>query len=166
MILGHLAIASIARQKFLAENFIFLLAASFGPDLVDKSLGLAFDSASRSVGHSLLMFALLAAAAWLFCQRFNLNKQLVGIGAVLWLSHLTADFLDLKIFFWPFLGPLPDSAPYTLMERLRDYYLLRHNPVQLSLEISLIIIAVILWAPSSLRGRLRSPGPLTGVDGW
>jgi len=165
MILGHLAIASIAKQKFLAENFIFLFAASFGPDLVDKSLGLAFDAASRSVGHSLLTFALLAAAAWLFCQRFTLNKQLVGIGSVLWLSHLTADLLDLEIFFWPFLGSLQVGPPSTLMERLRDYYLLWHNPVQLSLEISLIIIAVILWAPSSLRGRLRSPGHLTGVDG-
>lgn len=165
MILGHLAIASIAKQTFLAENFILLFAASCGPDLIDKSLGIAFDAASRSAGHSILTFALLAAAAGLFCQRFNLNKQLVGIGAVLWLSHLTADLLDLEIFFWPVLGPLPVGPPSTLTERLRDYYLLWRNPVQLSIEISLIIIAVILWAPSSLRGSLRSPGPLTGAEG-
>ena len=165
MILGHLAIASIAKRKFLAENFIFLLAASFGPDLVDKSLGLAFDAASRSVGHSLLMFVLLAAAAWLLRQRFNLNKQLVGIGLILWLSHLTVDLLDLQTFFWPFGGPLPVGPHYTLIEKLRNYYLLGHQPVQLSLEISLIIIAIILWTPALLRSRLRSPGVLTGVGG-
>lgn len=165
MILGHLAIAGIAKRKFSAENFLFLLAASFGPDLIDKSSALAFGAATRSMGHSLLMFALLTAAAWLFCQRFNLNQQLAGIGAILWLSHLTTDLLDLQTFFWPFLGPLPVGPQYTLMERLQNYYLLRLQPVQLSLEISLIIIAVILWAPASLRSRLRSPGPLPGVEG-
>ena len=77
MILGHLAIASIAKRKFLAENFTFLLAASYGPDLVDKTLNLACGAPGRGVGHSLLMFALLTAAAWLFCQRFRINKQLI-----------------------------------------------------------------------------------------
>ena len=50
MILGHLAIASIAKRKFLAENFIFLLAASYGPDLVDKGLNLACGTPGRVWG--------------------------------------------------------------------------------------------------------------------
>jgi hypothetical protein len=165
MILGHLAIASLAKRQFLAENFIFLLAASFGPDLIDKSMGVAFEAASRSVGHSLLMFALLAAAAWLLCQRFNLNKQLIGIGLILWLSHLTADLLDFQTLFWPLGGPLPVGPHYTLLEKLRNYYLLGQQPVQLSLEIALMIIAVILWAPAVLRSSPRPPGVLTGVGG-
>jgi len=165
MILGHLAIASIARRKFLAENFIFLCVASFGPDLIDKPLNLAFLVPARWVGHSLLMFALVTAAAWLFCQRFGANKQLIYIGAVLWLSHLTADLVDLRIFLWPFLGPLPVLPSYSLMESLQNYYILRHHPVQLSLEILLIMIAMIWWIPYSLWSRLRSFGHLTGVDG-
>jgi hypothetical protein len=165
MIFGHLAIAGLAKRKFLEENFIFLFAASFGPDLIDKTLTVAFDASGRGVGHSLLMFALVTAAAWLFCQRFKLNKQLVCIGAVLWLSHLTADLVDLRIFFWPFLGPFPVFPPFTLMERLRNYYLLHNNPVQLLVEILLIIIALLLWIPDSLWSRVRSFGHQIGVDG-
>ena len=39
----------------------------------------------------------------------------------------------------------PVSHHYTLMEMLRDYYLIQAYPVQFFLEISLIIIAMILW---------------------
>jgi hypothetical protein len=165
MILGHLAIASIAKRRFWSENFIFLFAASFGPDLIDKTFNLAFGTPGRGVGHSLLTLALLTAAAWLCCQRFNLNKQFIYIGAILWLSHLTTDLLELKIFLWPLLGPFPVGPSCTLMERLGNYYLLHLNPLQLSIEIALIITAVILWIPYLLRSRLRSLGPITGVDG-
>ena len=51
------------------------------------------------------------------------------------------------------------------MEKVQNYYILRHHPVQLSLEILLIIIAVIWWIPYSLRSRLKFFSPLTGVDG-
>jgi hypothetical protein len=164
MIVGHLAIASIAKRKFLAENFIFLVVASYGPDLVDKPASLVFQVSGRGAGHSLLLFALLAAAAWLYCQRFKVNKQLVWIGSVLWLSHLTVDVVDLKIFLWPFFGPFPVYPPYPYLQRLRDYYLLLHHPVQLAAEISLIIIAMALWSPYSLRTRLRFLAPLIRVD--
>lgn len=165
MILGHLAIASIAKRRYWSENFIFLVAASFGPDLIDKTLNLAFGAPGRGVGHSFLIVALLSAAGWLFCQRFNLNKQLFSIGAILWLSHLTTDLIDLEIFFWPLLGPFPIAPSDTLMEKLGNYYLLLLNPAQLSLEVSLMIIALILWIPSPLKSRLRFTGPITGVDG-
>ena len=157
MILGHFAIASIAKRKFLAENFIFLLAASYGPDLVDKTLNLACGVSSRGVGHSLLMLALLTTAVWLFCQRFRINKQLFYMGVFLWLSHLITDLVELKIFLWPFLGPLPDDPTYSLIETLRNYYFIHKHPVQFSLEISLIIIAMTLWIYYALRSRLRSP---------
>jgi hypothetical protein len=51
------------------------------------------------------------------------------------------------------------------MERLRNYYLLHNNPVQLSVEILLIIIALLLWILDSLWSRVRSFGHQTGVDG-
>ncbi len=162
MIFGHLAIAGIAKRKFLAENFIFLFAASFGPDLIDKTLYVAFNAPGRGVGHSFLIFALVTAAAWLICRIFNLNKKLVYIGAVLWLSHLTADLVDLEIFFYPFLGPFPPHPHYTLMERLSNYYFLHDNLGQLSAEMVLIVTAMLLWLPQSLWSRLRSLAHLTG----
>jgi hypothetical protein len=157
MILGHIAIAGIAKRKFLAENFTFLLAASYGPDLVDKTLNLACGASGRGVGHSLLMLALLTAAGWLYCQRFRINKKLLYIGLILWSSHLITDLLELKIFLWPFLGPLPFYPNYTFMERLRNFYVLHTHPVQLYLEISFTMIAMILWICYSLRSRIRSP---------
>ena len=164
MILGHLAIAGIAKRKFLAENFIFLFAASFGPDLVDKPLYVAFNAPGRGVGHSLVMFVVVTVIAWLFCQQFKLHKQLVYVGTVLWLSHLAADLVDLRIFFWPFLGPFPVLPSATLMERLSSYYLLHNYPVQLSVEISLIIIALLLWMPNSVWSRVRAFGYLLGAN--
>jgi hypothetical protein len=155
MILGHLAIAGIAKRKFLTENFTFLLVASFGPDLIDKTLNLAFKAPGRGVGHSFLMFALLAAAAWLFCQRFRVNKQLWYIGVMLWSSHLITDVLAFRILFWPFLGPFPNYPHYTFMERLWNYYVIHKHSLQLLLEISFIIIAITLWVSYSLRRRLR-----------
>jgi hypothetical protein len=165
MIFGHLAIAAIAKRKFLEENFIFLFAASFGPDLLDKSFYVAFNAPARGVGHSLFMFALVTAAAWLYCRGFKLNKHLVYIGAILWLSRLTADLVDLRIFFWPLLGPFPFFPPSSLMERLTNYYLHHHHPVQLSVEISLIITALLLWLPHSFWSRLRSLAHPTGAEG-
>jgi hypothetical protein len=157
MILGHLAIASIAKRKFLEENFTFLLAASYGPDLVDKTLNLACGTPSRGLGHSLLMFILFTAAGWLYCQRFRINKQLLYISLILWLSHLITDLLELKIFFWPFSGPLPPYPHYTLMEKLWNFYVIHTHPGQFFLEISFIIIALILWIYYSLRNGVRSP---------
>lgn len=157
MILGHLAIASIAKRKFLAENFAFLLVVSYGPDLVDKTLNLACNVPTRGAGHSLLIFVLLIAAALLLCQRFRINTQLLYIGVILWSSHLITDLVEPEIFLWPFLGHLPVNHHHTLMEILRNYYLIRVYPVQFFLEISLIMIAMLLWIFYALRSRLRSP---------
>jgi len=156
MILGHFAIASIAKRKFLAENFAFLLAASYGPDLVDKALNLAYGAPGRGVGHSLLMLALLTAVGWLYCQWVRINKQLLYIGLILWSSHLITDLLELKIFLWPFLGYLPPEPHYALMERLWNYYVIQTSHGQLFLEIAFIIIAMILWGFYALRSRIRS----------
>jgi hypothetical protein len=165
MILGHFAIAGITKRKFLSENFLFLWVASYGPDLIDKPASLVFNISGRGVGHSLLFFALLAVVTWCFCKRFNLNTQLVQIGGFLWLSHLAADFIDVQTFFWPMLGPFPDYPPSTLMERIIHYYILRDQVVQLSIEFSLIIIALILWLTYFSRQRIKSLDPLTGVRG-
>jgi hypothetical protein len=158
MILGHLAIAGIAKWKFLTENFTFLLVVSFGPDLVDKTLNLAFGAPGRGVGHSLLMFAPLTVAAWLFCQRFRINTQLLYIGLILWSSHLITDLLELDILLWPFLGTFSDDPDCTLVERLSNYYVIHAHPAQLWLEISFIMIAITLWILYSFRSRLRPAG--------
>lgn len=153
MILGHLAIAVIARRQFLTENFVFLLAASYGPDLVDKTLNLVWEVPSRGVGHSFLLLVLLTTVGWLPAQRLRITKPILVIAVILWSSHLITDLVDLKIFFWPFLGPFPPYPHYTLLEKLRNYYLLHTHPVQLFLEIALFIIAMTLWIVYALRSR-------------
>ena len=158
MILGHLAIASIAKRKLLAENFIFLLAASYGPDLVDKTLNLTCGTPGRGVAHSILMLVMLMPVAWLFGKWFRINKQLLYIGLILWSSHLITDLIQLKILLWPFLGPFPDYENFTLMERLFNYYIIYKYPAQLFLEISLIIVAITLWSFYSIRAG-SSPLP-------
>jgi hypothetical protein len=160
MILGHLAIASIAKRKLLAENFIFLSVASYGPDLVDKTLNLTCGAPGRGVAHSLLMLVMLMSAGWLFGKRFRINKQLLYIGLILWLSHLITDMLELNILLWPFLGPFPDYPNYTFVERLFNYYIIHTYPAQLFLEISLTIVAITLWIFYSLRA---SSDPLPNV---
>jgi hypothetical protein len=157
MILGHLAIAGIAKRKFLAENSLFLLGASYGPDLVDKTLNLAFGAPGRGAGHSLVLFVLLAAAGWWFCQRSKITKQVFSLGIILWLSHLTTDLIELKTVLWPFFGRLPSAPSFTFLERLRNYYILHMYPVQLGLEILFLSIAMILWITYLVRRRLRSP---------
>jgi hypothetical protein len=164
MILGHLAVASIAKRRFLEENFLFLSVASYGPDLIDKPPWLALGAASKSLGHSLLIFALIAVLAWCFRKQLNLNKQRFQIGAALWLSHLATDLVELKVLFWPFLGPCPEHPYFTLMDKLRNYYLHHQSAVQLSIEISFISIALVLWIPYYLRNRPKSPATLMGVE--
>jgi hypothetical protein len=164
MILGHLAAASIAKRRFPEVNFLFLVLASYGPDLIDKPAWLALDTASKSLGHSLLVLALIAVPPWFFRKRLKLNKQLFQIGAALWLSHLATDLVELKVLLWPFLGPCPEHPYFTLIEKLRNYYIHHQFAVQLSIEISFIIIAMILWIPSYLRNRPKSPATLMGVE--
>jgi hypothetical protein len=147
MVLGHLAIAGIVRRTFWQENFLFLFVASYGPDLIDKSLYFIFGYPSKGLGHSLLMFFLITTLAWFLRKRVNLNKTLLQIGVVLWASHLVADILYLQILFWPLLGPPPFEPSYSILERLWHYYILHDNVLQLSGEIFLILILLILWLP-------------------
>jgi hypothetical protein len=164
MILGHLAVAGIAKRRFLEANFLFLVLASYGPDLIDKPAWLALNAASKSLGHSLLVLALIAAPAWCFRKQLHLNKQLFQVGVALWLSHLATDLVELKVLLWPFLGPSPEHPYFTFMERLRNYYLHHQSAVQLSIEISFIIIALVWWIPYFLRNRPKSPATLIEVE--
>jgi hypothetical protein len=156
MIFGHLAFAGIAKRKFLAENFIFLAMASYGPDLLDKPASVVFGTPMRGLGHALLVFALLTWVAWFTCQRLKIPKRVLYIGAVLWLSHLATDLVDLEVLFWPFLGPFPPCDHYTLVEELRNYYILFHYPALVFLDLLSIAIALTLWIDYFLRNRSKS----------
>lgn len=111
-ILGHAGLTAAAARA--ADRDIDLRVAALlalGPDILDKPLrhvlpGLTTHN-SRSVGHTLLAWAVvaLALAAW---------KRRPGPGWLLWAcfaGHAVLDRLWLGanpvVFLWPWLGPFP-----------------------------------------------------------
>jgi membrane-bound metal-dependent hydrolase YbcI (DUF457 family) len=145
MIIGHLALAGIAKRRFMTENFIFLVIASYGPDLIDKTASMISSLPSRGFGHSLLCFIIVAGVAWFFCQKFRISKVVFYTCVVLWLSHLATDLVEPEILFWPLLGPLPLSQPWTLAEKLSNFYIYHLDLAQFIIDITSILIASVLW---------------------
>ncbi len=150
MTFGHLALASIARDTAFKDcKFYFLFLAAFGPDLVDKPLRLLFGFNSRGIGHTLLVYLCVLAVGWVLCRRQTITPKLFLAGALLWLSHLAADFLDSSTVFWPFLGPLPKAPPVSFWEQMDLWLHFYRNwhwaNLQFCLEFTCIILALLLW---------------------
>ncbi len=150
MTFGHLALASIGRDTLFKDiNFYFLAMAAFGPDLADKPMRLFFGLNGRGLGHTLIVYLVVLTVGWLLCRRKIISSKMFLAGAILWLSHLAADFLDSRIFFWPFLGPLPLEEKFGFWEMI--YYWLhfynkwRWANLQFCLEFTCIVLAVVLW---------------------
>lgn len=144
MIFGHLAVAAIAKRIFLRESFIFLLVASYGPDIIDKTAQVLFGFPRRGVGHSLLGWMAVTGIAWLLCRRFDNSMHLLYLGSALWLLHLAGDLPE-PVLFWPWVGPLPETPYYSLIEKLHLFYILRGYPFQFYLEVSCLVLATTIW---------------------
>jgi len=141
MVLGHLAVADLARRTVFRDgNFIFMAAAAYGPDLLDKTAR-AFGGFGRGPGHSLLVFCLLAGLAWPFCRGSAARRRLFLIGAALWLSHLACDWPVPEVLFWPFLGSLPGNNPASMPETVVMFY-------QGKLSIPILIGEIVLVGAS------------------
>ncbi|MGA8833838.1 MAG: metal-dependent hydrolase, partial [Desulfomonilaceae bacterium] len=107
MILGHLAIAGIAKlTRFRRESLLFLSLASLGPDLVDKTANMLFGMPGRGMSHSLIFFVGVIFICGLIWRSFKLNTDTLTAGVLMWGSHLVGDFVQLQVLFWPFLSPL------------------------------------------------------------
>lgn len=153
MIVGHLAIANLAKQTvFHKHNFVFLVTASMAPDILDKPATILFGYSGRGIGHSLIVFVFAAALAWLLAPKLKVGKDLVVAAIVMWASHLMGDFLEWRILLWPFLSGQPKYGPkFNVWEKAYDFYVSRLYPEQLWFEIvcitatfTLVVLQVLL----------------------
>ncbi|MGC8604523.1 MAG: metal-dependent hydrolase [Desulfomonilaceae bacterium] len=145
MILGHLAIAGIAKTtRFHRESLFFLTLASLGPDLVDKSANMLLGTPGRGISHSLIFFAFVIFICWIAQKSLTVDTETITSGLLMWASHLLGDFVEVQVLFWPFLGPLEPGPKFRLTEKLRIFYLDRAYPDQFWLEMFCITALVIL----------------------
>jgi len=155
MILGHAALAVIAKQTYFSrENVLFLVAASLFPDILDKPMSLFFSLPGRGVGHSLAAFAAIAGIAWVLAPRLRLSAGILISGAVMWLTHLASDFTKPQVLFWPLLGSLEPSPRFDVWEKIYQFYVARIYPEQFWLDVACIAIAVSLTAVNRMRSRI------------
>jgi len=104
VILGHGALAVLARDLNTGAPWWLLFAASFGPDLLDKPLAIAFDLTDRGVGHSFLSLAGVALLLLLVWRFGLLPGRQAALALALWVLHLITDFPTAMTFWWPLYG--------------------------------------------------------------
>lgn len=140
MILGHLAIAGIAkRTRFHEESLLFLTLASLGPDLLDKPANILLGMPGRGMSHSLVFFATVISICLILWKRFNFKPDTLVAGVVMWASHLMGDFVQPEVLFWPFLGPLEPGSKFHVIDKLYLFYIDRLYPDQFWLEAICIV---------------------------
>jgi membrane-bound metal-dependent hydrolase YbcI (DUF457 family) len=158
MILGHFAVAGIAKQtRFKNENLIFLTLAAIGPDLFDKPANILFGMPGRGMSHSLTMFAVLIAISWVVLTVYKQDSRLLVAGMVMWGSHLLGDFLQFQILLWPFLGSLEPGPKFNLLEKLRFFYIDQLYPEQFWSEILCVSALLSIFLFRLFISRTRGP---------
>jgi len=160
MLLGHIAVASLAKQTIFQErNFLFLLVSSFMPDLIDKPLQMLFELPGRGVGHSLIVFFAVGLILVATSTRLSLPRSVLLAGLCMWFAHLAGDFLEWHILLWPFYKvPMEPYPKFDLGEKLYQFYIARMWPEQFWLEMVCITGALVLWVLTLCRVRALSRG--------
>lgn len=157
MLFGHAALASIAgRTVFGRVGPLFLLAAAYGPDFVDKPLKFFFHVPGHGMGHTGAFLAALCLGAWLARKRFGRFAPAVAAALALWAAHLLCDWVAPEVLLWPLFGAaLPNPHPEPTLDLASSFY---SWPVTHPLVwIDLFLCA---WAIGlSLRSKLSSVQP-------
>ncbi|MBF0517381.1 MAG: hypothetical protein HQK97_09750 [Nitrospirae bacterium] len=147
MIAGHGPCSYVFQRllKLRPTNIVFLFAASYLPDFFDKTIALVFHMTGRGYFHSLTVMFSLYALTYIAASKFRPDyREFVHLGAIYYALHLIFDFPDLKIIFWPYLGPIQRTGHFAPLEHLNNYYILWQHPGMLSAEIMFITIFIIL----------------------
>jgi hypothetical protein len=153
MVLGHAAVTAAA-HRILARRWPRVAAIPLGllllgahlPDLVDKSLSLAFSLASRGYGHSLLVQSVVFGGLFLSLPRWRRPLGALGLGVA---AHLAQDWVDIEVLVAPLLGLLPPSR-FDVFESVWGFY--SGGGPLVWLEIS----ALLYWLVVLARHRLRA----------
>lgn len=158
MLIGHIAVATIARQTIFQErNFFFLFVCSFIPDFIDKPAQLFLDLPGRGIGHSLIVFVAAGLALVALSTKLKGLRVVVLAGLCMWFAHLVGDFLEWHILLWPlYKVPIQPHPRFDLGEKLYQFYVARMWPEQFWLEMVCIIGALVVWALKSFRVRSLS----------
>jgi membrane-bound metal-dependent hydrolase YbcI (DUF457 family) len=160
MLLGHIAVASIANQTvFQQRSFVFLVVCSFIPDIIDKPAQLLFGLPGRGIGHSLVVFLCGALLLLIVSRGFKLPRGLILAGICMWFAHLAGDFLEWHVLLWPFYKvPIEPYPRFDLAEKLYQFYIARMWPEQFWLEMICITVALLLLVLKSQYVRSTSSG--------
>ena len=123
MIIGHLAIAGIAKLTwFERANLLFLSMASYGPDLIDKPLSMLFGLSVHGMSHSLIFFVVVVAIACILRRWLKFSFRILVAGTVMWGTHLLGDFVPLQVLLWPFWGQSEPSSKFHIIEKMSLFY--------------------------------------------
>jgi membrane-bound metal-dependent hydrolase YbcI (DUF457 family) len=157
MILGHVALAGVAKRTCSErESFVFLAACALFPDFLDKPLSMFFSMPGRGVGHSLIVFLSVAATAWILGPKLKVARSAVFSGLALWLTHLAGDLVAWKVLFWPFLGPLDPATPFHFWEKIYQFYVARLYPEQFWLDVACVVAAVSIQTVLSAKSKFSA----------
>lgn len=157
MIIGHLAVAGIAKKTwFESESLLLMSLAALGPDLIDKPAHLIFGFPGRGVSHSLAFFLVLILLALLSRSLIGYSKKTMIAGLSMWGTHLVGDFLEFHILLWPFGGQAAPGSRFNLMEKFWQFYIERYYFAQFWLEVTSIVILAALLLSTALTYRARS----------
>ena len=159
---GHLAVGYLCLSLAVRARYRVppagpaAIAVAIGtqlPDLVDKPLAWRFGviPSGRSLAHSLLFLAVLAAVAWALAARSDRRLEASAfVGA--YLSHVLADvfpaalageWAKLGSLLWP-ITPVyqyPDEMDYTII----GFFLELEPAALVSPGLGLTIVALALW---------------------
>lgn len=157
---GHLAVGYLVYTGWRrwrggrprAPEVFFLALGTLFPDLVDKPLAwtLGLLASGRSLGHSLLIAAVVLAVLWLLVTP-RLGRPPIAAFAVGYLSHVVADLPVGKLLageiahahylVWPLL-PLP---PYELEPSFLAHLLAYELGPYEVLQLGLFVVAGATW---------------------
>jgi membrane-bound metal-dependent hydrolase YbcI (DUF457 family) len=145
MILGHWACASLVGNLWIRERAAaVLVAAAYGPDLIDKTLNVPFGTPGRGYGHSLVVFVVAAVVGYAVARRIRAPLAWYCAAVTLWASHLVGDFVVPKVLFWPLLGPLDPGERFSFLRSAYRLYVEWENPEMLAAEILCVTAAIVV----------------------
>ncbi|WP_321162973.1 metal-dependent hydrolase [Halorubrum sp. T3] len=155
--IGYLCVSLAVRARYrIPPQGPAVIAVAIGtqlPDLIDKPLAWRFGliPSGRSLAHSLLFLAALAAIVWALAAQYD--RRLEGsafLGA--YLSHVLADMFPaamagewarLGALLWP-ITPVyeyPDEMDYSII----GFFLELEPAALVSPELGITILAIALW---------------------
>jgi len=181
---GHAAVGYLCYTLWLrARNrhppadlaVVALAVGTQFPDLIDKPLAWTFSvlPSGRSLGHSLVITAILAFGLWQLAQRFDRHREasaflcghLAHIVADMLPAVIAGEWIQLRTLAWP-LVPV-HVYPDELDRGLIEFFLTLEPAAVPTSGVVLTVVAVVVWVTDGRPGLGLFRGqPLSTFIGW